>query len=121
MLEGYSRELSTAGSDTDEEGVFYAYAYPEFRRLRRPPHRPHAINTPFISHSITTETESNYDGTVGALLRSLSQGPAETLPSAATIAAAIVQVAHADSPPPASSVRKYRNERDPQGTYRTAA
>jgi hypothetical protein len=60
---------------------------------------PHAINTPFMSHSITTETESDYDGTVGALLRSLSQVPAETLPSAATIAAAIVQVAHADSPP----------------------
>lgn len=60
---------------------------------------PGQINTPFTSHSIITETESDYDNTVGALLRSLSQVPPETLPSAATIAAAVVQVAHADRPP----------------------
>src|SRR5262249_38762264 len=60
---------------------------------------PCQINTPFMSRSIITETESDYDNTVGALLRSLSQVPTETLPSAATIAAAIIQVAHADSPP----------------------
>ena len=60
---------------------------------------PGQINTPFTSHSMITETESDYDNTVGALLRSLTQIPAETLPSAATIASAVVQVAHADQPP----------------------
>jgi hypothetical protein len=60
---------------------------------------PGAINTPFMSNSIVTETESDYDGTVGTLFRSLTQVPAETLPSAAAIASAILQVAHADRPP----------------------
>lgn len=60
---------------------------------------PGQINTPFTSQSIITETEPDYDDTVGALLRSLSQAPTETLPGAATIAAAVVQVADADSPP----------------------
>lgn len=60
---------------------------------------PDAINTPFMSHSIVTETEPDYDGTVGALYRSLTQVPVETLPSATAIASAIIQVADADRPP----------------------
>lgn len=60
---------------------------------------PGAINTPFMSNSIATETETDYDGTVGALLRSLTQVPAETLHNATAIASAIIQVAHADRPP----------------------
>jgi NADP-dependent 3-hydroxy acid dehydrogenase YdfG len=58
-----------------------------------------AINTPFMSNSVATEIGSDYDGTVGAFLRSLRQVPAETLPSATAIASAIIQVAHADRPP----------------------
>jgi hypothetical protein len=60
---------------------------------------PGAINTPFMSHSIVTEIESDYDGTVGALFRSLMRVPVETLPSATAIASAIIQVAEADRPP----------------------
>jgi NADP-dependent 3-hydroxy acid dehydrogenase YdfG len=60
---------------------------------------PGAINTRFMPNSIVTETESDYDGTVGALLRSLTQVPAEELLSATAIASAIIQVAGADRPP----------------------
>jgi NAD(P)-dependent dehydrogenase (short-subunit alcohol dehydrogenase family) len=60
---------------------------------------PGQINTPFMSNGIITEIESDYDNTVVALLRSLSQVPVETLPSAATIAATVVQVAHTGRPP----------------------
>jgi NADP-dependent 3-hydroxy acid dehydrogenase YdfG len=60
---------------------------------------PGAINTRFMSNSIVAETEADYDGTVGALLRSLTQVPAEKLLSATAIASAITQVAGADRPP----------------------
>jgi NADP-dependent 3-hydroxy acid dehydrogenase YdfG len=60
---------------------------------------PGAINTQFMSNSIVTETKSDYDGTVGAFLRSLTQVPAEKLLSVTAIASAIIQVAHADRPP----------------------
>jgi NAD(P)-dependent dehydrogenase (short-subunit alcohol dehydrogenase family) len=60
---------------------------------------PAAIsNTRFMSNSIATETESDYDGTVGALLRSLTQAPPSDV-SATTVAAAIARIASADRPP----------------------
>ena len=60
---------------------------------------PGAINTRFGSNSIFTETEPDYDGTVGALLRSLTQATAAETLSATTVASAIVRVAGADRPP----------------------
>jgi NADP-dependent 3-hydroxy acid dehydrogenase YdfG len=58
-----------------------------------------AINTRFMSNSIVTEMRPDYDGTVGTLLRQLGEISADTLLSAAAIASAIIQVAHADCPP----------------------
>jgi NAD(P)-dependent dehydrogenase (short-subunit alcohol dehydrogenase family) len=58
-----------------------------------------AIDTPFISNSIATETEADYDATAGAVLRSLTQIPAEKLLRVAAVAAAITRVASAERPP----------------------
>jgi NAD(P)-dependent dehydrogenase (short-subunit alcohol dehydrogenase family) len=60
---------------------------------------PGAIDTRFMSNSIVTETESDYDGTVGALLRSLTRAPAAEALSATAVASAIARVAGADRPP----------------------
>jgi NADP-dependent 3-hydroxy acid dehydrogenase YdfG len=58
-----------------------------------------AIDTPFMSNSIATETDADYEGTVGAVLRSLTQIPAEKLLSVAAVATAITRVATTDQPP----------------------
>jgi NADP-dependent 3-hydroxy acid dehydrogenase YdfG len=57
---------------------------------------PGLIDTPFMSNSIATETEADYEGTVGAVLSSLTQVPAENV---ADVAAAITRVADAERPP----------------------
>jgi NADP-dependent 3-hydroxy acid dehydrogenase YdfG len=60
---------------------------------------PGAINTRFMSNCILTETGPDYDGTVGTLLRSLTQATAAEVLSAAAVASAIIRVAGADRPP----------------------
>jgi NADP-dependent 3-hydroxy acid dehydrogenase YdfG len=58
-----------------------------------------AIDTPFMSNSVATETDADYEGTVGAVLRSLTQIPAEELLSVTAVATAITRVATTDQPP----------------------
>jgi NAD(P)-dependent dehydrogenase (short-subunit alcohol dehydrogenase family) len=60
---------------------------------------PGAIDTHFISNSVITRTESDYEGTVGAVLPALAQPPADRLLSATDVADAIAQVTSADRPP----------------------
>jgi NAD(P)-dependent dehydrogenase (short-subunit alcohol dehydrogenase family) len=60
---------------------------------------PGAINTPFMSKIVLTDVIPDYHQTVGALLKSLSQIPPETLPSPTTIARAILKVVDAEQPP----------------------
>jgi NADP-dependent 3-hydroxy acid dehydrogenase YdfG len=60
---------------------------------------PGAIDTHFMSNSVITRTESDYERTVGAVLPSLAQPPADRLLSAPAIADAIAQVTSSDRPP----------------------
>jgi NAD(P)-dependent dehydrogenase (short-subunit alcohol dehydrogenase family) len=60
---------------------------------------PGAIDTQFMSNSVITSTEPDYESTVGAVLPSLAQPPADRLLSATAIADAITQVTSADRPP----------------------
>lgn len=60
---------------------------------------PGAITTRFMSNSVVTETEVDYDSTVGALFRALAQDTGAESLSATAVAAAIARVAGADRPP----------------------
>jgi NAD(P)-dependent dehydrogenase (short-subunit alcohol dehydrogenase family) len=60
---------------------------------------PGAIDTHFMSNSVITRTESDYERTVGAVLRSLAQPPADRLLNPTAIADAITQVTSTDRPP----------------------
>jgi NAD(P)-dependent dehydrogenase (short-subunit alcohol dehydrogenase family) len=60
---------------------------------------PGAIDTRFMSNSVITRTQADYERTVGAVLPALAQPPADRLLSATDVADAITQVTSANRPP----------------------
>ena len=60
---------------------------------------PGALNTPFMSKAVFAEAIPDYDQTAGAMLRSLSAVPLESLPSASSVATAILKAVDAAKPP----------------------
>jgi NAD(P)-dependent dehydrogenase (short-subunit alcohol dehydrogenase family) len=60
---------------------------------------PAAINTPFMSKAVFAEAIPDYDQTVGAMLRSLSAVPLESVSSASGVATMILKAVDAPKPP----------------------